>query len=137
MTLSYDESLRDDQNNLLRDRLDAGAGPGRVLVYGGTPPANVDGSLSGNTLLADIPLKKPCAPDSSGGVLTFDVSPVPEDTMADATGDATFFRLADSTGFERAQGTVTATGGGGDATMPSVTITAGEPVRLPSLTITL
>jgi len=137
MALSDVASLRDAQNDLRRDAVDAGSGPGRCLLYAGPPPASVDAALSGNTLLADIPLADPSAPDSSGGVQTFDVDPPPEAAAALATGNASFFRLADSDSNPVTQGTVTATGGGGDAEMPSVPVTAGEPVQLSSLTITL
>lgn len=65
-----------------------------------------------------------------------------EDTSADAGGTAAHWRLYASDGITcHAQGTVTATGGGGDMTMdvngsPGVTVTAGDTVTVTAFTLT-
>lgn len=60
-----------------------------------------------------------------------------QDTSADATGTAGHFRLYDSTGTTcEIQGTVTATGGGGDITLDNTSIAAGQSVTITSFTIT-
>ncbi|MEB5079970.1 hypothetical protein RXR00_29090, partial [Pseudomonas aeruginosa] len=47
------------------------------------------------------------------------------------------FRMTDGAGADAGwKGSVTATGGGGDITMPNVTVAAGEPVEVSSLTYT-
>ena len=59
------------------------------------------------------------------------------DASADATGTAAHFRLYDSAGTTcHLQGTVTATGGGGDMTVDSVSFTAGQQFTVTSFTLT-
>lgn len=58
-------------------------------------------------------------------------------TNTDATGTAAHFRLYASDGTTcHMQGTVTVSGGGGDLTLDSVTITAGQTVTITSFTLT-
>jgi hypothetical protein len=127
--------------NAMLDRIttavDAGSAAGKLRIYSGTPPANADAALSGNTLLADLPLSDPSFPGAASGTLTLDVTPVPEDSAADATGTASFFRLLDSDNNAVVQGTVTATGGGGDLQLNTVSLVAAGPVRVTSLTISI
>lgn len=60
-----------------------------------------------------------------------------EDTSADATGTAGHFRVYASDGTTaHIQGTVTATGGGGDMTLDSTSITSGQAVTITGFTIT-
>ncbi len=60
-----------------------------------------------------------------------------EDTSADATGTAAHWRLYASDGTTcGAQGTVTATGGGGDMTVDSVSFTATQAFTVTSFTLT-
>ena len=59
-----------------------------------------------------------------------------EDTSADATGTAAHFRLYQSDGTtQKIEGTVTATGGGGDLELDSTSITAGQPVTITGFTL--
>jgi len=59
-----------------------------------------------------------------------------QDASADATGTAAHFRIYDSAGTTcHLQGTVTATGGGGDLTLDSTSITAGQVVTITAFTI--
>lgn len=69
------------------DELDTGF----LRVYDGTRPAGPSTALSGNTLLAEIPLDSP-AGSVVDGVATLDVSAA-EDSAADAGGTPTFCRL--------------------------------------------
>jgi hypothetical protein len=58
------------------------------------------------------------------------------DSSADATGTAGHFRIKDSTGATtHLQGTVTATGGGGDMTLSSTSITSGQVVAVDTFSI--
>jgi hypothetical protein len=60
-----------------------------------------------------------------------------QDTSADATGTAGYFRILDSTGTTcHAQGTITATGGGGDLTLDNTSIASGQTVTVTSFTLT-
>lgn len=59
------------------------------------------------------------------------------DASADATGTAGHFRIKDSGGVAcHLQGTVTATGGGGDLTLVSTSIVATQAVTITSFTLT-
>jgi hypothetical protein len=58
------------------------------------------------------------------------------DTSADASGTAAHFRVHSTDGTCDMQGTVTATGGGGDLTLNTVTITAAQQVEITSFTWT-
>jgi len=60
-----------------------------------------------------------------------------QDTSADATGTAGHFRILDSTGTTcHAQGTITATGGGGDLTLDNTSVASGQTVTVTSFTLT-
>lgn len=107
---------------------------GLLRIYDGTPPANVAAALSGNTLLATCPLSATFAPAASGGVLT--ANAITQDAGADASGTASFFRLLTSGGVAKFQGTVTATGGGGDLTFPSTSFVATVPISITSWVLT-
>lgn len=59
------------------------------------------------------------------------------DSSADATGTAAHFRIYASDGTTcHLQGTVTATGGGGDITLNDVALIATQPVSITSFTLT-
>jgi len=143
MTMQFVAAVRNTRLDAIRDALDAGAGAGILAIYSGTKPATPATALSGNTLLAKIALANPAAPNASSGVLTFDFSPAVEDLSADATGTATWFRLyssADGATISEAnavgQGTVSASGAGGDLELVNTSLTATQPVQITSGTIT-
>lgn len=113
---------------------DAGSGAAHVRVYTGTQPAGPGSSATG-TLLLDIPLNDPSFAAPSTGVATGDVTPEPTDDGI-TTGTAGWFRLLDSNDVAILDGSVTATGGGGDLTLSTVSITTGLTVNLTSITLT-
>lgn len=88
------------------------------------------------TVLATIALNSTAGTVASG-VLTFSGFPK-SDTAADATGTAAAARIRTSTGgTDIVTGlTVTLTAGGGDITLDSLSITAGQTVTINSATIT-
>jgi hypothetical protein len=60
-----------------------------------------------------------------------------QDLSADATGTAAHFRIYDSTGTTcHIQGTVTATGGGGDMEVTNTSFTAGQSFTVNTFTLT-
>ena len=94
------------------------------------------GTTGMGTVLATIPLANPAAPAASSGVLTFTMPQT--DSSADATGTAAAARVRTASG-----GTdvitglvVTLTGGGGDITLDSLSITAGQQVTITAASIT-
>lgn len=123
----------------LADSCDAGGAAGSLRFYSGTPPANVDAALSGNTLLAQLPLSFPAfgAAGDLNPNARATANAITSDASADATGTCSFARILDSAGTARLQLSVTATGGGGDIELNSLAFTIGETVAVTSLTITV
>jgi hypothetical protein len=59
-----------------------------------------------------------------------------EDLSADNAGTLAHFRVKDSTGTTcHMQGTITATGGGGDMTVDNTSVTAGQAITVNTFTI--
>lgn len=100
----------------------------------GTVPANCAAADAG-TLLAQMTLPSDWMTSASGGSKS--LSGTWQDTSANATGTAAHFRIKDSSGTTcHYQGTVTATGGGGDMTLDSISITSGQSITITGFTIT-
>lgn len=118
----------------LVDALDAGAGPGIIRIYTGTQPASANTAPSG-TLLGTLTLSDPAFGNAANGVAT--AGSITGDTSADATGTAGWFRALDSDGNTVIDGSVTATGGGGDLTLSSVSIVAGGAINITGWTVTM
>ena len=110
---------------------DQGARP-LLRIYDGTKPAT---GGAATTLLAELTCGSPFAAGAAAGVLT--LGSITQDSSANATGTATWFRIVKSDGTTHVlDGTVTATGGGGDLELVSTSITATQPVQVTSFTIT-
>jgi hypothetical protein len=112
-------------------------GAGKLRIYSGTMPTDTDTALSGNTLLIDFALNAddfPDASDANPGASS--VANTISDVNASATGTATFFRILNNAGTAIMQGTVTATGGGGDCIITTTSVVSGQPCHVVSLTLT-
>jgi hypothetical protein len=132
MAITIADAVRTARNDVLVDSLDAGAGAGTIKIYSGSRPATPDDAITG-TLLATITCADPAFGASSVGVATISD---PASVVAVADGTATHFRAADSDNNAKFDGSVTATGGGGDLTLGSVSITTGQNVDITGGTIT-
>ena len=103
--------------------IDAGTGPGVIEIRTDTKPGV--GNAATGTLLATITLVDPSfAAPSTGAAALADPGPV----TAVGTGTAGHARVKDSTGAVVMDGVVTATGGGGDITLASTAVSAGQTV---------
>ena len=102
-----------------------------LTIRTGSPPASANDAASG-TVLATMTLPSDWWGAASGGVKT--LLGTWQDTSADATGTAGHFRIVGSGG--TLQGTVTATGGGGDMTLDNVSIATGQQVTITAFTLT-
>ena len=98
----------------------------------GAQPANCAAASTG-TVLATIVLPSDWLSAASGGAKS--LLGTWQDAAADATGTAGHFRISQGATCHD-QGSVTATGGGGDMTLDSVSITAGQPINITAFTIT-
>lgn len=136
MAVQYKTATRNARLDILSaGSASAGAGTAAYLqVWAGAVPATPSTAPAGS-LLASMALSNPLAPASSGGTLTIDVTPVPTDSSANASGDPTFCRIAvDETGTTSGVFQCSAGVGSGDISF-SASITSGGTVTLTSLTI--
>ena len=102
-----------------------------IEIRSGSKPATPETAASG-TLLVSITVSGSFS--STGGVLT---AADPASVAPAASGTAGYFRVKKSGGTAVLDGTVTATGGGGDMQLGSTTITTGVNVDLGVPTITV
>ena len=75
---------------------------GFLRLYSGTPPANADAALSGNTQLAEGTIANPAFAAASGGAAT--ANAIGQDNSNDASGSPSFFRMVTSGGAAVFQG---------------------------------
>lgn len=131
MTLQYSSTVR----NAKLDAVETAIGTSAILkIRTGSVPATCATADSG-TVLATCNLPSDWMAAASGG--TKAKNGTWEDTSADATGTAAHFRIYDSGGTTcHIQGTVTATGGGGDMTVDSTSFTAGQAFSVTTFTLT-
>lgn len=120
--------------NAAMDALSALFNTGYLRIYSGTQPANADTALSGNTLLAELRFGATAFGAAASGVST--ANAITQDSSADATGTATFFRCLKSDGTTALMdGTVgTATS---NMILNSTAIQTGAIVAVTSMTLTL
>jgi len=131
MALQYSAAVRNAQ----LDALETAIGVSAVLkIRTGAAPANVATADSG-TVLATMTLPSDWLAAASSGSKA--KSGTWQDTSADATGTAAHFRIYASDGTTaHIQGTVTATGGGGDLTLDNTSIASGQAITISSFSIT-
>jgi len=119
--------------NALNDLVNAGSGPGTIKPYTGTKPAGPATAITTQVLLGTLTLSDPCGSVASGA-WTFGT--ITADSAADATGTATWARIADSNGTAVIDIDITTTGGGGFGQMNTTAIVVGGPITAPSVVIT-
>ena len=131
MALQYSVAVRNAQ----LDALETTIGTSAVLkIRTGAPPASVAAADSG-TVLATLSLPSDWMAAASSGSKA--KSGTWEDASADAAGTAAHWRLYASDGTTaHAQGTVTATGGGGDMLVDNVVFAAGQTFTITGFTVT-
>lgn len=106
----------------------------KLRIRTGTAPANCATADSG-TVLATIDCPSDWLAAASSGSKS--ITGTWQDLSADASGTAGHFRLYDSAGTTcHLQGTVTATGGGGDMEVSSTSFTAGQSFTVNTFTLT-
>jgi hypothetical protein len=132
MALQYSETVRNAQ----LDVVESTVGTAAVLkIYDLTAgaPANCAAAITG-TVLGTLTLPSDWMAAASSGSKA--KSGTWEDASADNAGTADFFRLFASDGTTcHAQGTVTATGGGGDLTLDNAVIAAAQKITITTFTI--
>ena len=131
MALQYSTAVRNAQ----LDALETAIGVSAVLkIRSGAALADVATADSG-TVLATLTLPSDWMAAASSGSKA--KSGTWQDTSADATGTAAHFRIYASDGTTaHVQGTVTATGGGGDMTVDNTSFATGQSFTINTFTIT-
>ena len=131
MTLQYSVAVR----NARLDAVETTTGEDPILeIRSGAPPEDCATADSG-TVLASITLPTNWMADAASGEK--DKAGTWEDASANANGTAGHFRIKDSGGTVcHLQGTVTATGGGGDMTVDNTSFASGQPFTVETFTIT-
>lgn len=121
--------------NASLDALETAVGTAPILtIVSGTVPADCASANTG-TVLATMTLPSDWLAAASSGSKT--LSGTWQDLSADASGTAGHFRVHNSAGTVcHMQGTVTATGGGGDMQLDNTSIATGQQITITSFTIT-
>lgn len=128
--LQFSTALRDARLNVIESTI--GTAP-MVRIRTGAPPANCGAADSG-TVLATLNLPSDWLNPASGQQITMLGSWT--DASADAAGTAGHFRIYNTAGTTcHMQGTVTATGGGGDMQVDNAVFAAGQSFTITSFTI--
>lgn len=128
--LQYSTAVRNAQ----LDALESTIGTSAVLkIRTGAVPANCAAADSG-TVLATLNLPSDWMAAASSGSKA--LTGTWQDTSADNTGTAAHFRIYASDGTTCGlQGTVTATGGGGDIELQNTSIATGQSITITAFTI--
>lgn len=118
------------QADALSDLLDNGY----LRIYDGTQPANANTAVSTQVLLAELRFNATASAAASAGTLTMNA--ITQDSSADNTGTATWFRALKSDGstvvFDGSVGTSSC-----DINLGSTSITSGSSVGVTSMTFTV
>lgn len=122
MALTHVTAVRNTLADAIDDAVNAGAGAGTLEFQ-----------TSGDVEVATLTFSDPAFGAASSGTIT--AGTITDDTNATG-GTVSKFRIFDSSSTEVLSGTVTATGGGGDIELSSVSVGAGDTVSLTSLTYT-
>lgn len=126
MALAYSATLR----NAMLDQITTAVGASGLLrIYDGSRPAT---GGAATTLLAELTCNATFAPAASGGVLTLNA--ITQDSSANASGTATWFRITTSGGTAVIDGSVGTSGS--DLNLTTTSIVSGQPVSVTSFVIT-
>lgn len=122
--------------NAMLDAIETTIGTSAVLkIRTGAQPADC-GTADSGTVLASLSLPSDWMAAAASGAKA--KSGTWSDASADATGTAAHYRLYASDGTTcHSQGTVTATGGGGDLTVDNTSIATGQTVTITGWTWTM
>ena len=131
MAMKFSVAVRNSE----LDAIETAIGATAVLkIRTGAPPTNIADADTG-TVLATLTLPSDWLAAAAAGVKA--KAGTWQDLVADAPGDAGHFRIYASDGTtQHIQGTVTATGGGGDITLDNISIAAGQTVTITTFQLT-
>ena len=122
MTVTYNNTVKDNRMTQVLNAIDGGAGAGYIEIC----------SAAYAAVLATITLSDPCG---TVGTQALTLTMPKSDTNADNTGTAAIARIKDSTGTIVVSGLTVSTSGA-DINLSSLAITAGDTVTVNSAVIT-
>src|SRR5574343_575199 len=129
MALNFSTTLRNDRLNTIETTISTAP---VLRIYTGSKPTACADAATG-TLLVEMTLPSDWMAAASGGSKA--KSGTWEDASANASGTAGYFRIWDSgVSTCHIQGTVTATGGGGDMELDNTSINATQSVTISTIT---
>lgn len=128
MAVKLTTAVRDDMLDLIVTAIGSN---GLLRIYDGSQPAGPGTAVSSQNLLAELALSA-TAGTVSGGVLTFGT--ITQDSSANATGTATWYRVTTSGGTGVVDGSVGTSGA--DLNLNTTSIVTGGPVAVSSFTYT-
>lgn len=133
MTIKYSTTLRNNQLDQIESTVGASA---KLRLYSGAAPADCAAAPTG-TLLLEISLPADWMNAAADGSKTKAGTWTGTGDAGAGTGtNAGYFRIVDSAGTTcHVQGTVTATGGGGDMTLDNTSIASGQTVLVNTFTV--
>lgn len=131
MAIQFSTSVRNARLNAIETAI----GTSAVLkLRTGAAPADC-GTADSGTVVATLNLPSDYMADAASGSKA--KAGTWQDTSADASGTAAHWRLYASDGTTcHAQGTITATGGGGDLTLDNTNVATGQSVTITSWSLT-
>lgn len=128
--LNYSDAAR----NARADALTTYIGNGALLrIYDGSQPADADTAIGAQVLLAELTCGSPFAGAASNGVLT--ANAITQDSSANNTGTASWFRLVKSDGTTIVMDGTVGTSDA-DLNLDSVAISTGIDVAVTSFVLT-
>ncbi|MBN8987424.1 MAG: hypothetical protein J0H42_04210 [Rhizobiales bacterium] len=133
MTIQLSVAVR----NAMLDAIEAAIGTAAIIkLRSGAQPANCAAADAG-TVIATIALASDWMGNASAGSKAFSSTPL-TDTSADNTGTLAHYRVYASDGTTCGmQGTITATGGGGDMTVDNTSVISGQTINITSWTVNM
>ena len=128
------DSVKNSVLTPLKNAIDASSGAGTIKIYTGTQPTLASDAVTTQTLLGTLTFSDPCGTVATGALT---MSAITQDSSADATGTATWARIADSAGNTVMDVNVSVTGGGGALQLNTTSIVAGGPILISSFVISV
>lgn len=131
MTIQHSVAVRNAMLDSIETTIGASA---KLQIRSGAQPASCATAASG-TLLVEFALSADWAAAAASGSKAFNATPVAGTGLA--AGIAGHYRIVDSAGTTcHEQGSITATGGGGDATINNTSIALNQAVQINAFTKT-
>jgi hypothetical protein len=131
MALGFTVAARNNRLDEITALIDAGTA-GLLRIYDGTRATNADTAVGAQVLLAELTMNATSFPAASSGAMT--ANAITDDSSANATGTASWFRIVDSAGNAVVDGDVGTSGS--DLNLNTTAITSGVQVSVTSLVLT-